>query len=101
MKPDVLVTSGHSHRNRARRAGPLVVTEVGSTKDYPGVWAGYAAYEGGIVQVVRRMTAPDTMEWIEYSRQAVGGAWRWYAPGGLDDRCFSHRWPMTGRALTA
>ena len=101
VKADVVVTSGHSHRNRARRVGPLVVTEVASTKDYPGVWAGYAVYEGGIVQVVRRVTAPDAMGWIEYSRQAVGGAWRWYAPGRLGDRCFSHLWPTpTGRACS-
>ena len=102
VKADVVVTSGHSHRNRARRVGPLVLTEVASTKDYPGVWAGYAVYEGGIVQVVRRVTAPDAMGWIEYTRQAVGGAWRWYAPGRLGDRCFSHNWPTpTGWAVLA
>ena len=61
VKADVLVTTGHSHRNRARRFGPLVVTEVGSTKDYPGVWAGYAVHEGGIVQLVRRVTAQARM----------------------------------------
>ena len=81
VKPDVVVTTGHTHRNRARRLGPLVVSEVGSTKDYPGVWAGYAVYEGGIVQVVRRITWPDAMGWTEYTRRALGGLWRWYAPG--------------------
>jgi predicted phosphodiesterase len=95
-KPDVLVTSGHSHRNRARRFGPLMVTEVGSTKDYPGVWAGYSVFEGGIIQQVRRTTRPDAMRWTEYSRRAVGGAWGWYAPGRLADRCFAHRWPSPG-----
>ena len=96
VKADVVITTGHSHRNRVRRVGPIVVSEVASTKDYPGVWAGYAVHEGGIVQVVRRMTWPDAMGWTEYSRRAVGGLWRWYAPGRLADRCFSHRWPPPG-----
>jgi hypothetical protein len=96
-KPDVVLTSGHTHRNRARRCGPLLLTEVASTKDYPGVWAGYAVYEGGIIQQVRRTTRPDAMRWTEYSRRALGGAWRWYAPGRLQDRCLTHLWPTTDR----
>ena len=52
VRPDTLVTSGHTHRHRRRRYGPLTLTEVGSTKDYPGTWAGYVVHEGGIRQVV-------------------------------------------------
>lgn len=91
--PRAVVSSGHSHRNRSRRHGPLVVTEVGSTKDWPGVWAGYAVHEGGIAQVVRRVQAPEAMAWTEYARAAVLGVWGRYAPGRLDQRCFTHRWP--------
>lgn len=91
--PRGVVTSGHTHRNRARRHGPLLVTEVGSTKDFPGVWGGYVVHEGGISQTVRRTLAPDAMEWTEYTRRAVGGFWGVWAFGTLSDRCVVHRWP--------
>jgi Icc protein len=90
--PRALVSAGHSHRNRRRRHGPVVVTEVGSTKDYPGGWAGYEVYEGGIVQVVRRTTRPDVLAWTEGTRRAVNGLWGWWSPGQLDERCFSLTW---------
>ncbi len=89
---DVLVTSGHTHRNRIHDRDGLVQTEVASTRDWPGVWAGYAIHEGGIRQVVRRIAEPSVMAWHEYSRNAVGGLWNFWAPGDLDDRCISHAW---------
>jgi predicted phosphodiesterase len=91
--PRAWVTAGHTHRNRRTDRAGIVHTEVGSTKDWPAVWAGYAVHEGGARQVVRRIMAPDALGWIEYSRLAVGGVWRWYAPGLLSQRCFSHTWP--------
>jgi hypothetical protein len=93
VKRDLVVTTGHSHRNRWRRAGPIVVSEVASTKDFPGVWAGYSVYEGGIVQVVRRTVATEAMVWIDRTRRALGGLWGPYAAGRRSDRCFSHPWP--------
>ena len=57
-QPATFLTCGHRHRNRRYDYGRLVVTEVGSTKDYPGVWAGYKVFEGGIIQLVRRTAAP-------------------------------------------
>jgi len=91
--PRSVVTSGHTHRNRSRRHGPLLVTEVGSTKDFPGVWGGYVVYEGGITQTVRRTLAPEAIEWTEYTRRAVGGFWGVWAFGSLADRCITHPWP--------
>ncbi len=91
--PASLVTSGHTHRHRRRQHGPVVVTEVGSTKDFPGTWAGYVVHEGGIRQVVRRTGAPDVLAWTDASAAAALGAWGRWSPGRLDDRCFSHRWP--------
>lgn len=91
--PATLVTSGHTHRHRRHRHGPLVVTETGSTKDYPGTWAGYAVHEGGIRQVVRRVAAPDCIAWTERTRRAVGGLWGHWSPGTLAQRCFTHPWP--------
>ncbi|MCP3992107.1 MAG: hypothetical protein GY724_23755 [Actinomycetia bacterium] len=87
-----LITSGHTHRNRARSHGSLLVSEVASTRDWPGVWAGYAVHEGGIRQVVRRTAAPDAMDWHEYSRRALLGIWERWSVGRLDQRCFVHRW---------
>jgi predicted phosphodiesterase len=91
--PSTLVTSGHTHRHRARRAGPLLVTEVGSPKDYPGTWAGYVVHEGGIRQVVRRVAAPAAIRWTEATRRALFGIWGRWSPGRLTDRCVSHTWP--------
>ena len=87
-----LITSGHTHRNRARSHGSLRLSEVASTRDWPGVWAGYAIHEGGIRQVVRRVVAPDAICWHEYSRRALFGGWERWAMGKLGQRCFNHNW---------
>jgi predicted phosphodiesterase len=90
--PSTVVTSGHTHRHRARRHGPLLVTEVGSTKDYPGTWGGYVVYEGGMVQTARRVMAPEAIRWTERTAAMFGGAWGRWSPGRLADRSVSHSW---------
>ena len=90
--PQTLVTCGHRHRNRRYSYGPLVISETGSTKDYPGVWTGYKVYEGGIVQVVRRTARPDVIGWTEATRRAMNGQWGRWSPGRLADRCFGLMW---------
>ena len=89
-RPGVLVTSGHTHRNRARRHGSLLVTEVGAPKDYPAVWAAYELYEGGVVQTVRRILEPRTLAWSERCRGTVATIWGRWSPGRLADRCIAH-----------
>lgn len=91
--PATLVTNGHTHRHRRRRHGPLVLTEVGSTSDYPGTWAGYVVHEGGITQTVRRVAAPAALRWTESTRGAYLGSWGPWAAWRRDARCFSHAWP--------
>jgi predicted phosphodiesterase len=91
--PAAFVTSGHTHRHRRRTDGTIVVTEVGSPKDYPGTWGGYVVHEGGIRQVVRRVTAPDILAWTDRTAAAALGAWGWWSPGTLPARCFTHIWP--------
>jgi predicted phosphodiesterase len=91
--PATLVTSGHTHRHRRRAHGPLVVTEVGSTKDHPGTWAGYVATDAGIRQVVRRIAAPDVLRWTEATRRGYLGVWGRWSSWTLSARCFTHRWP--------
>lgn len=92
-QPRSMIASGHTHRHRRRHVGPLVLSEVGSTKDFPGTWAGYVVHEGGIRQVVRRVAAPDLLRWTDHSARAAFGAWGAWSPGWRSHRCFSHTWP--------
>jgi len=91
--PATLVSAGHSHRNRRHRHATLAVSEIGATMHYPGTWAGYAVHEGGIRQVVRRVAAPDAIEWTERTRRGLLGLWAPWAAGTIGQRCFSHTWP--------
>lgn len=91
-KPDSLLSCGHRHRNRRYSHGPLVIAETGSSKDYPGVWAGYKVYETGLLQVVRRTSRPDVINWTETTRRAINGQWGRWSPGRLGDRCFGVTW---------
>ncbi len=91
--PATLVTSGHSHRHRRHRWGPLTVVEVGSPQDFPGTWAGYVVHEGGIRQVVRRIADPEALRWTDSTRRAFLRLWGHWSPGTLDQRCFSLSWP--------
>jgi hypothetical protein len=92
-QPASMFTSGHTHRHRRRHLGPLVLSEVGSPKDFPGTWAGYVVHEGGIRQVVRRVARPDVLRWTDRSARAALGMWGCWAPGILSHRCFTHPWP--------
>jgi len=89
LHPRALVTSGHTHRHRRWSSEGVTVTQVGSTKDYPGVWAGYVAHEGGLRQVVRRVERPDCIRWTDRSRWAAFGSWQHLSPGSLASRCFN------------
>jgi hypothetical protein len=64
-----------------------VWAEVACVKDYPGAWAEYRVFEGGILQVFHRIAAPDALVWTERTRAMYGGAYHDYAFGALDDRC--------------
>lgn len=86
----IFMTSGHTHRNRRHYLGPdrsLLFTEVSSTSDYPGVWAGYEVSASAIRQTVRRIGDPEVVRWIERTRRAVGGIWPRWSQGRFDDRC--------------
>jgi hypothetical protein len=71
----------------------VVVTEVGSTKDHPGTWAGYAVHDGGIRQVVRRVAAPEAIRWTEATRRSYLGVWGPWSTWARSARCFTHPWP--------
>ena len=90
--PNVIITSGHSHRHRMRLIDGVPHVEVGSVKDFPGVWAGYVVHESGLRQVVRRVSPGDCLQWTDKTRRVMLGAWQMFSPGTLAARCFVHRW---------
>ena len=89
----VAYAAGHTHRHRVRAMteSGIPSIEVGCTKDFPGTWAEYRVFDGGIMQVVHRMSSPDALAWSEPCRGLYSdfdidyGA---YALGDLSDRCF-------------
>jgi Icc protein len=88
----VAYTAGHTHRHRVRPVdGGVPSIEVGCVKDFPGTWAEYRVYEGGIVQVVHRISSPAALAWSESCRVLYadyGVDYARYAMGRLDHRCF-------------
>lgn len=90
--PDVWLTCGHTHRNRARRQRGVVVTEVASTHDYPGVWGGYVVHEGGLRQEVHDIASPDARRWLDATGTTLFGIWRRWSYGRPSDRIVSHAW---------
>jgi predicted phosphodiesterase len=85
-------TAGHTHRHRVRRmpcGAPTI--EIGTIKDFPGTWAEYRVYEGGVMQIVHRISSPEALEWSERCRGLYadfGVDYQTYAMGSLAERCF-------------
>ncbi|MDP1794499.1 MAG: metallophosphoesterase, partial [Acidimicrobiales bacterium] len=83
--------AGHTHRNRVRHVpatGGVPWVEISATKDFPGAWAEYRVFEGGILQVVHRIASPEALEWTERTRAMFGGLYPQYSFGQMKDRCF-------------
>jgi 3',5'-cyclic AMP phosphodiesterase CpdA len=83
--------AGHTHRNRVRQFGPTGSTpwvEVACVKDYPGTWAEYRVFDGGVLQIHRRIASTEALVWSEKTRGMFGGLYADYAFGSLADRCF-------------
>ena len=84
--------AGHTHRNRVRRfpaTGDVPWAEISAVKDFPGAWAEYRVFEGGILQVVRRVSSPEALAWTDRTRAMYGGRYPEYSFGRLEDRCFA------------
>jgi hypothetical protein len=84
--------AGHTHRHRVRQMQCGVPTiEIGCVKDFPGTWAEYRVYEGGVMQVVHRISTPQALDWSERCRhlyEDFGIDYETYALGTLSERCF-------------
>jgi 3',5'-cyclic-AMP phosphodiesterase len=89
----IAYAAGHTHRHRVRpmvRSGVPSI-EIGCTKDFPGTWAEYRVFEGGVMQVVNRLSSPEALAWSESCRNLYsdfGIDYENYALGSLSDRCF-------------
>ena len=88
----IAYAAGHTHRHRVRRMNQSGIPsiEIGCVKDFPGTWAEYRVYEGGVMQVVHRISTPDALSWSERCRhlyQDFGIDYETYALGTLEDRC--------------
>ena len=87
----VAYTAGHTHRHRVRQMSCGVPTiEIGCVKDFPGTWAEYRVFEGGIMQVVHRVSSSAALAWSERCRHLYrdfGIDYEKYALGTLEDRC--------------
>ena len=91
--------AGHTHRNRVRvipATGNVPWVEVGATKDYPGAWAEYRVFEGGILQVMHRISDPAAIDWTDRTRATYGGLYPQYSFGTIEDRCFFIETPAPG-----
>lgn len=83
--------AGHTHRNRVRHfaaTGNLPWVEVASVKEFPGTWAEYRVFDGGIVQIHHRISTPEALAWSEKTKFMYAGLFHDYAFGSLSDRCF-------------
>jgi Icc protein len=78
--------------------GEVPWAEVSATKDFPGAWAEYRVFEGGILQVLHRISAPDALAWSERTRAMFGGLYPAYSFGQLDERCFAI-WPRAAKVV--
>lgn len=87
----IAYTAGHTHRHRVRHmpcGAPTI--EIGCVKDFPGTWAEYRVYEGGVTQVVHRISDPAALSWSERCRflyRDFGVDYPTYALGTLEERC--------------
>jgi len=93
----IAYSAGHTHRNRVRRfpdTGDVPWAEVACVKDFPGTWAEYRVFEGGVLAIHRRISSPEALAWSDKTRAMYDGSYFEYAFGDLDERCYPI-WPRS------
>ncbi|MEY2472761.1 MAG: 3,5-cyclic-AMP phosphodiesterase [Actinomycetota bacterium] len=95
--PRSVIACGHTHRHHRRHYKSLLITEIGSTKDWPGVWAGYRVFEGGIMQTVHQVQEPSARAWLDRTGGTLFGVWRYWSPGVRTHRNWSWEWATPAR----
>jgi len=83
----VTYAAGHTHRNRVIERNGVPFVEVASVKEFPGVWCEYQIFDGGILQVTRRILHDEARAWSDKTKQMFHGQFASYAWGSLDERC--------------
>lgn len=83
----VTYAAGHTHRNAVVTVDGVDCVEVASVKEFPGAFAEYQVFDGGILQVIRRATHPEAMAWSALTSTMYGGYFAMYAYGSLAERC--------------
>jgi Icc protein len=95
VAPRSVIACGHTHRHHRRHYKSLLISEIGSTKDWPGVWAGYRVFEGGIAQTVHQVQEPSARAWLDRTGGTLFGLWRYWSPGLRSHRNWSWEWSPT------
>lgn len=90
----IAYAAGHTHRHRVRamRASGAPSIEIGCVKDFPGTWAEYRVFEGGVLQIVHRISSPAALAWSNACRRLYsdfGVDYESYAMGTLPERCLA------------
>jgi len=83
----VSYSAGHTHRTGVVEVDGVAMVQVAALKDFPGAWCEYQVFEGGILQVVRRVMAPEGVAWAELTRGMYEGSYGDYAYGEIGERC--------------
>jgi len=86
--------AGHTHRNRVQRfasTAGVPWVEVACVKDFPGTWAEYRVFDGGILQVHHRISTPEALAWSERTKVMFSGLYEQYAFGASSERNFEIR----------
>ena len=100
---------GDRRSSPTRRATPTAIVcrwagggvpsiEVGCVKDFPGTWAEYQVYDGGILQIIHRISSPEALAWSEQCRVLYADFGINYTdlrPRPPDDRCLADPLPLT------
>ena len=73
------------------RNADMVVAWDAAAKSHVYMPDADVVFEGGVLQVHRRISTPEALDWTERTRVMFGGLYPQYAFGSLEDRCFAIR----------
>jgi Icc protein len=80
---------GHTHSNKLEYIAGVPFVQNAATKEFPGAFVEYRVYEGGVEQIMHRVTAPESLRWEELTSKLELGAYEHRHNGKLSDRCFT------------
>jgi 3',5'-cyclic-AMP phosphodiesterase len=84
--------SGHTHANKLEYIAGLKgvpFAQTAAIKEFPGAFFEYRVYEGGVEQIMHRITSPESLRWEELTSRMESGTYEHRHNGRLFDRCFT------------